>query len=74
MGDRYVVISVGCVECYGSSKPQFLISTDSFEKASALAKMEAKDAGHSGDAFVIRLSDGRIVAYDPDGHSWTERR
>lgn len=71
---KYAVVEVGCTECNTTSFPQVKFVIDDFELASDFARKSAQALGPSGDAFVLRLDDGKIVAFDPDGEwkSWEE--
>lgn len=70
----YAVIEVGCTECWTTSSPDTRLVTDDFAKASAEARQDSEANGRQGDAFVIRLDDGAIVAYAGGdfGDTWIE--
>lgn len=69
---RYAVISVGCTECNETCGPAVSLVTTDFPRASSAAAELAP--GRQGDAFVIRLDDGAIVAYSGGdwGDEWIE--
>ncbi|PRB08602.1 hypothetical protein CQ047_12030 [Microbacterium sp. MYb72] len=66
------MISVGCTECNETSAPAVTLVTADFAEASPAAAELAP--GRQGDAFVIRLDDGAIVAYSGGdwGDEWIE--
>lgn len=70
----YIVISVGCTECWDTSSPTVTCKTTDFTEASSTAREISEVSGRQGDAFVIRLDDGAIVAYSGGrfGDEWIE--
>lgn len=59
----YAVITVGCTECNGGpSSPETELVTDDFAEASKLAQEISIALGALGDTFVVRLTDGAVVA------------
>ena len=71
MPERYIVIEVGCTECWFSSSAEVVLVTEGFREASDLARARAHEMGRQGDAFVI-TSSGTVVARDPDEGNWEE--
>lgn len=61
--ETYIVISVGCTECNTTSDPSVTLTTTDYKRASNEAREIADGSGSQGDAFVVRLSDGAIVAH-----------
>lgn len=76
MPEKYIVISVGCTECDTTSSPTVILTTADRERASHEAREIADSSGRQGDAFVVRLSDGAIVAHSGGsfGDEWIEQR